>query len=80
MREKLEHFLIALQTLKPSDRQVIVWRLELGYDVDEIATRLGKSKAAAGMTVTRAVARLGRALNMSVPGTTASQSDSANER
>ena len=64
MREKLEIFLGALQRLKPADRQVIVWRLELGWSVDEIASRLGKSKAAAGMTVTRAMARLAAALNL----------------
>lgn len=62
MREKLDRFLEALQHLKPADRQVIVWRLELGYDVEEIATRLGKSKAAAGMSVTRAMARLAKEL------------------
>jgi RNA polymerase sigma-70 factor (ECF subfamily) len=64
MREKLDIFLGALQRLKPADRQVIVWRLELGCSVDEIASRLGKSKAAAGMTVTRAMARLAAALNL----------------
>lgn len=63
MREKLDRFLQALQSLKPSDRQVIIWRLELGYSVEEIASRLGKSKAAAGMTVTRALARLEKELN-----------------
>lgn len=63
-REKLDAFLDALQRLKPADRQVIVWRVELGYSVDEIAERLGKSKAAAGMTVTRAMARLGKELNV----------------
>jgi len=62
MSEKVDRFLAALQQLKPADRQVIIWRMELGYPVDEIAVRLGKSKAAAGMTVTRAVARLASAL------------------
>jgi RNA polymerase sigma-70 factor (ECF subfamily) len=64
MRERLDRFLGALQRLKPADRQVIVWRLELGYSVDEIASRLGKSKSAAGMTVTRAMARLAAALRV----------------
>ena len=64
MREKLDAFLEALQRLKPADRQLIVWRVELGYSVDEIATRLSKSKAAAGMSVTRAMARLGKELNL----------------
>lgn len=66
-REKLDRFLRALQRLTPGDRQVIVWRIELGYGVDEIATRLGKSKAAAGMSVTRAMARLAKALNVDTP-------------
>ncbi len=64
MHENLDRFLTALQRLKPADRQVIVWRVELGYSVDEIAARLSKSKAAAGMTVTRAMARLGKELNV----------------
>ena len=64
MREKLDAFLEALQRLKPADRQLIVWRVELGYSVDEIATRLSKSKAAAGMSVTRAMARLGKEMNL----------------
>jgi DNA-directed RNA polymerase specialized sigma24 family protein len=56
------HVLEALQGLSPADRQVIIWRIELGYSVGEIAERLGKSKAAAGMTVSRAVQRLTRIL------------------
>jgi RNA polymerase sigma factor (sigma-70 family) len=64
MRERLDTFLGALQRLKPADRQVVVWRLELGYSVDEIASRLGKSKSAAGMSVTRAMARLAAALRV----------------
>jgi RNA polymerase sigma-70 factor (ECF subfamily) len=59
MRERLEEFLEALQKLRPADRQAIVWRVELGYSIEEIARRLGKSKPAAGMTVSRALARLG---------------------
>lgn len=64
MREKVDRFLGALQGLTPADRQLIIWRIELGYGVDEIATRLGKSKAAAGMGVTRAVARLAKELDV----------------
>jgi RNA polymerase sigma-70 factor (ECF subfamily) len=67
MHEDLDRFLAALQRLKPADRQVVVWRLELGYSVDEIALKLGKSKAAAGMTVTRAVARLAKAIAGDAP-------------
>jgi RNA polymerase sigma-70 factor (ECF subfamily) len=58
MQEGLDQFLEALQRLRPADRQAIVWRVELGYSIDEIARRLGKSKAAAGMTVSRALTRL----------------------
>jgi RNA polymerase sigma-70 factor (ECF subfamily) len=64
MHETLDRFLAALHRLRPADRQVIVWRVELGYSVDEIAARLGKSKAAAGMSVTRAMARLGKELSL----------------
>lgn len=64
MGEQLDRFLAALQRLRPADRQVIVWRVELGYSVDEIAARLGKSTAAAGMSVTRAMARLAKELDL----------------
>ena len=64
MRQQLDHFLDALSRLRPVDRQVIVWRLELGYTSDEIATKLGKSKPAAGMTITRAMARLAKEMNI----------------
>jgi RNA polymerase sigma-70 factor (ECF subfamily) len=67
MREQLERFLDALRTLRPADRQVIVWRLELGYTAEEIAGKLGKSKAAAGMTITRAMTRLASAMNLESP-------------
>ena len=64
MREGLASFLAALQRLRPADRQVIIWRIELGYSVDEIAARLGKSKGAAGMSVSRAMARLAKELGI----------------
>jgi RNA polymerase sigma-70 factor (ECF subfamily) len=64
MRQQLDHFLEALRKLRPADRQVIVWRIELGYTAEEIAIKLGKSKAAAGMTVSRAMARLAKELNL----------------
>ncbi len=62
--QKLAHFVEAVAALKPADRQIIIWRIELGYSVDEIAARLGKSKPAAGMSVTRAVARLSAAMKI----------------
>ncbi len=64
IRERLDRFLDALGRLRPADRQVIVWRIELGYTVEEIASRLGKSKPAAGMTVTRAMTRLAKELHL----------------
>ena len=63
-QQRLTTFLEALSRLKPADRQVIVWKIELGYTVDEIAAQLKKSKAAAGMSVTRALARLARELQI----------------
>jgi RNA polymerase sigma-70 factor (ECF subfamily) len=62
LRERLDEFLAALQLLRPADRQAIVWRVELGYSTEEIARRLGKSEAAAAMTVSRALARLAAAM------------------
>ena len=64
VREQLDRFLEGLRRLRPADRQVIVWRIELGYTTEEIATKLGKSKAAAGMTVTRALTRLAKEMNL----------------
>ena len=64
MKQQLDRFLEALARLRPADRQVIVWRIELGYTADEIALKLGKSKGAAGMTVSRALARLAAELNL----------------
>ncbi len=64
LHEQLDRFLDALRKLRPADRQVIVWRIELGYTAEEIATKLGKSKAAAGMTVTRAMHRLAKEMNL----------------
>lgn len=64
LRERVEHFLDALTRLRPVDRQVVVWRLELGYTPQEIADRLGKSEAAAAMAVSRAMARLAKELKL----------------
>jgi RNA polymerase sigma factor (sigma-70 family) len=64
LRERVEHFLQALSRLRPADRQVVVWRLELGYSPQEIAARLGKSEAAAAMTISRAMARLAKELEV----------------
>ena len=63
-RQGLATFLSALRRLKPADRQVIIWRIELGYTVEEIAGKLGKSTPAAGMSVSRAIARLAKELRI----------------
>jgi DNA-directed RNA polymerase specialized sigma24 family protein len=49
------------------NRQVVVWRLELGFTPQEIANRLGKSEGAAAMTVSRAMARLAKELEAQNP-------------
>jgi RNA polymerase sigma-70 factor, ECF subfamily len=64
MRERLDDFLAALQRLRPVDRQAVVWRVELGYSVAEIARRMGKTEAAAAMTVSRALTRLASEMGM----------------
>ncbi len=64
MAERLDRFLEALRRLRPADRQIVVWRIELGYTAEEIATRLGKSKAAAAMSVSRALSRLAKELDL----------------
>jgi len=59
MSQKTERFVDALHRLRPVDRQAVIWRVELGYSYEDIATRLGKpSVAAARMAVKRAVERL----------------------
>jgi len=63
-RQHLDRFLEALRKLRPADRQVIVWRLELGYTAEEIGVKLGKSTAAASMTISRAMTRLARELQI----------------
>ena len=60
--QNVDRFLAALQRLSPADRQVIIWRIELGWTVDEVAQRLGKSTGAARMSIRRALERLDAAL------------------
>ena len=61
-RQDSERFLAGLARLKPADRQLIIWRIELGWRIEEIARQLGKTTAAARMSVRRAIERLDRAL------------------
>jgi RNA polymerase sigma-70 factor (ECF subfamily) len=64
LQQKLDRFVEALQQLRPADRQVIVWRIELGYSYDEIGHRLGKTTTAARAMVMRALGRLTKALGI----------------
>lgn len=62
-RQNIDRFLEGLQRLAPADRQLIIWRIELGWSVDDIALQLGKSTPAARMAIRRALERLGAALH-----------------
>ena len=58
--QALERYESALARLRPSDREAIVARIELGLTYAELADVLGKPSAdAARMTVARAMVRLG---------------------
>jgi RNA polymerase sigma factor (sigma-70 family) len=60
MRQRTERFLDAMAKLKPADRELIVWRVELGYSYGEIAQRLGgtANESSARMRVRRALDKL----------------------
>ena len=58
LRQDSARFLEALSRLRPPDRQVIIWRFEVGYSYDEIAERLGKSTETTHTIVSRARKRL----------------------
>lgn len=62
-REQLEAYERALQALSAQDREVIVGRLELGMEYDDLAVAVGKPSAgAARMASGRAMLRLARAM------------------
>jgi RNA polymerase sigma-70 factor, ECF subfamily len=57
--ENLKDYEVALQRLKPTEREAIICRIELQYSYPELAIVLDKpSPAAARMAVTRAMKRL----------------------
>jgi len=59
--EAHERYEAALQRLKPSDREAIIARIELGYAYPEVARALGKpSVAAAHVAVSRALVKLAK--------------------
>lgn len=63
-RENVERIEAALATLDPEDAEAIVCRFMLLYSYAELAVALGKPSAdAARMTVTRAMKRLGSAMD-----------------
>lgn len=67
-RQSVARFVEALQRLKPTDRQAVICRIELGCSYDEVARRMGKTSAAAArMTVTRALQRLAAAMDIEKP-------------
>ncbi len=61
--QEREQYLLALQRLRPGDRQAIVARLELGYSYEQLAVVLRKpSPIAARLAVRRALLRLARVM------------------
>ncbi|MGH9160976.1 MAG: RNA polymerase sigma factor [Vicinamibacteraceae bacterium] len=65
-REAVERYEVALARLKPSDRELIVARVEMQYTFREMVGLLGKpSPDAARVAVSRALLRLARAMSSS---------------
>jgi RNA polymerase sigma-70 factor (ECF subfamily) len=62
-REAMERYDAALLTLKPEDRELVIAKLEMGYDYDELAAAFGRPSAgAARKAVQRATVRLVEAM------------------
>lgn len=60
-QERHERYLLALKSLRPDDRNIIIARLELGYTYDQLALVTNKPTAeAARLAVRRALYRLAR--------------------
>jgi RNA polymerase sigma-70 factor (ECF subfamily) len=63
-REVTERYEAALKRLRSEDREAIIARVEMGYSYQELAEALDKpSAAAARMTVSRALLRLGQEMD-----------------
>jgi RNA polymerase sigma-70 factor (ECF subfamily) len=63
LRERYAIFAEALGRMRSAtDRQMIIWRFELGYSYEEIADKSGKSVDAARVAVSRAISRLRKEL------------------
>ena len=66
--EALERYEAALRRLRPTDRDAIIARIELGLPYPEIARMLGKpSIAAAHVAVSRALVKLAREMAPAAP-------------
>jgi RNA polymerase sigma factor (sigma-70 family) len=62
-RDTADRYERALQSLRDKDRQAVILRVELCYDFQAIAAALGSpTPGAARLTVTRALARLAKAM------------------
>ena len=58
-RQAMERYDAALMTLKPEDRELVIAKLEMGYDYEELAAAFGRPSAdAARKAVQRATVRL----------------------
>ncbi len=63
--EALARYEAALQRLKPTDREAIIARIELGHAYTEVARALGKpSVAAAHVAVSRALVKLAKEMSV----------------
>jgi RNA polymerase sigma-70 factor (ECF subfamily) len=66
--EALERYEAALQRLKPSDRDAIILRVELGCPLTEVAEALGKpTPNAAYVAIRRAIVRLVKEMSRTPP-------------
>jgi RNA polymerase sigma factor (sigma-70 family) len=67
-QEALERYDAALAKLTDEQREAVILRVEMGYSYQQIGEALGSTSGdAARMTVTRAIARLGRLMKGSNP-------------
>jgi RNA polymerase sigma-70 factor (ECF subfamily) len=68
-RQAMERYDTALMTLKPEDRELVIAKLEMCYDYDELAAAFGRpSVAAARKAVQRATIRLVQAMRQQETG------------
>lgn len=63
-KERLDRFLAALAQLTPAERQLLIFRFELGYTTPEIAKAVGISAGAASMRLARATEKVQKLLGI----------------